>query len=58
MLQIVSVKTDIQRRGLYAGQRQLLIEFALSNIASSLSGVEGNTGEGQAYEPEELLLAV
>ncbi|GBR72909.1 7-carboxy-7-deazaguanine synthase [Candidatus Termititenax aidoneus] len=58
MLQIVSVRTDIQRRGLYAGQRQLLIEFALSNIASSLSGVEGNTGEGQAYEPEELLLAV
>ncbi|MDR2428512.1 MAG: hypothetical protein LBD62_01740 [Candidatus Margulisbacteria bacterium] len=52
MLQITAVKTDIQRRGLYAGQRQLLIEFALSNIAAE------NTGEGQTYAPEELLLAV
>ena len=46
MLQILSIKTDIQKRGAYIGQRQLLIDFA------------SNETEGRAYEPDEFLLAV
>ena len=52
MLQITSIRTDIQKKGLYIGQRQLFVDFALSNIASA------GQSAGQPYLPEELLLAV
>jgi len=52
MLQLTGVRTDIQKKGLYIGQRQLFIDFALSNIVSAPQN------EGRQYLPEELLLAI
>ena len=55
MLQLTAVRTDIQRRGLYIGQRQLFLDFALSNITGAK---HSDIAEAVAYEPDELLLAV
>lgn len=51
-MQIHSLVVDIQRKGLYIGQRQLLVNFALSNTDSPYHDIPLT---GKEYLPEELL---
>jgi len=52
MLQLTAIRTDIQKSGLYIGQRQLFLDFALSNTGA------GKSAAVRDYAPEEVLLAV
>ncbi|MDR1996862.1 MAG: radical SAM protein [Candidatus Margulisbacteria bacterium] len=56
-MQLTSIRTDIQRKGLYIGQRQLFLDFALSNI-DTVKTAQGAGTPPKDYAPEELLLAV
>ncbi|MDR2431020.1 MAG: hypothetical protein LBD99_02025 [Candidatus Margulisbacteria bacterium] len=53
MLQLTGLRTDVQKKGLYIGQRQLFLDFALSNI-----GAQELSRPPKEYLPDELFLAV
>lgn len=51
-MQIHSINVDIQRKGLYLGHRQIMVNFALSNTSSPYNDIPT---EGKEVFPEELL---
>lgn len=52
MLQLTAIRTDIQKKGLYIGQRQLFLDFALSNTSAK------EPVNSREYAPEEVLLEI
>lgn len=51
-MHLSSIQVDIQRKGIYIGQRHCMVKFALSNTESPYMDIPL---EGKEYAPEEVL---